>query len=141
LAVDETTVCNIKVQSKLANLLQGVRLVIWDKVPMTNRKLFEAVDHTLWDITGKEDHLFGGILFVLGGDFTQTLPVITHRSWANIVGVTLQKLSIWEHLKIQTLQKNMQLQGSGINAEFAAWLGHISYDPDLIGTIELPPMI
>jgi len=122
-------------------LIRGVGLVIWDEVPMTNRKVFEAVDRTLRDITGKDDYLFGGIPFVLGGDFAQTLPVIVHGSRADIVGATLQKSSIWEHLKILTLQKNMRLQGTGVNAEFAEWLGKMSYNPDLIGTIELPPMI
>src|SRR5271170_4437198 len=138
LAVDETTVCDIKVQSRLEDLIRGVGLVIWDEVPMTNRKVFEAVDRTLRDITGKDDYLFGGIPFVLGGDFAQTLPVIVHGSRADIVGATLQKSSIWEHLKILTLQKNMRLQGTGVNAEFAEWLGKMSYNPDLIGTIELP---
>ena len=141
LAVDETTVCNIKVQSKLADLIRHVGLVIWDEVPMTNRKVFEAVDRTLRDITGKEDYLFGGIPFVLGGDFAQTLPVVVHGSRADIVGATLQKSPIWEKLKMQTLHKNMRLQGTGANAEFAAWLASMSYKPDLIGTIELPPMI
>src|SRR5271156_1693164 len=102
---------------------------------MTNCKVFEAVDRTLRDITGKEDYLFGGIPFVLGGDFAQILPVVVHGSRADIVGAILQKSPIWEKLKMQTLHKNMRLQGTGANAEFAAWLASISYKPDLIKTI------
>jgi hypothetical protein len=141
LAVDEATVCDIKLQSKLADLIRHVGLVIWDEVPMTNRLVFEAVDRTLRDVTGKEDFLFGGIPFVLGGDFAQTLPVITHGSRADIVRATLQKSYIWPKLKILTLQRNMRLQGTGVNADFATWLGSMSYDPDCIGTVELPPMV
>jgi ATP-dependent DNA helicase PIF1 len=76
LKVDKSTICDIKMQSKLATLLRHVGLVIWDEVPMTHCYVFEAVDHTLRDITQKEDLLFGGIPFVLGGDFAQTLPVV-----------------------------------------------------------------
>ena len=35
----------------------------------------------------------------------------------------------------------MHLQGGGINADFAAWLSHMSYESSLIGSIELPSYI
>ena len=69
LTVDDHTTCDIKVQSKLAQLLRNTGLIIWDEVPMTNRKIFEAVDRSLRDVTDKDIILFGGIPFILGGDF------------------------------------------------------------------------
>jgi hypothetical protein len=141
LNVDDNSVCDIKLQSKLARLLTKVGLVIWDEVPMTNRRVFEAVDRTLRDITKEEDMLFGGIPFVLGGDFAQTLPVIKRGKRADIVAATLPKSYIWEKLECERLRINMRLQGGGINAEFAAWLGRMSYDPDLQGSIELLSLI
>jgi hypothetical protein len=141
LDVQEHSVCNIKVQSELAKQLCEADLIVWDEVPMTNRYVFEAVDRTLRDITKKEDSLFGGIPFVLGGDFAQTLPVIVRGSRAAIVSATLQKSHIWENLEVLPLRQNMRLQGVGINASFAQWLGRMSYDPALQGNIELPAMI
>lgn len=61
---------------------------------MINRKVFDAIDRTLQDITGKEDYHLGTIPFVLGGDFAQTLPVIVHGSQSDVVGATPQKSSI-----------------------------------------------
>ena len=95
LNIDESTVCNIKVQSKLATLLRRVGLVIWDEVPMTHWYIFEAVNRTLQDITQKEGFLFGGIPFVLGGDFAQTLPVIPRAGRTTVVAAILQKSAIW----------------------------------------------
>lgn len=39
------------------------------------------------------------------------------------------------------LRQNMQLHRNEINAEFATWLGHSSYDPTLNGCISLPSLI
>ncbi|EED17191.1 conserved hypothetical protein [Talaromyces stipitatus ATCC 10500] len=60
----EHSVCDIKVQSQLAQQLRQANLIVWDKVPMTSRYIFEAVDCTLRDVTKSEDSLFGGIAFV-----------------------------------------------------------------------------
>ena len=35
----------------------------------------------------------------------------------------------------------MYLWGGSINADFAAWLSHILYEPSLIGSIKLPSYI
>ena len=42
---------------------------------MLHKAAFMAVDRTLRDITGK-NQVMGRIVFVLSGDFRQTLPVI-----------------------------------------------------------------
>ncbi len=42
---------------------------------MVNKLAFEAVDHTLKDIT-KNKEPFGGFVFVMSSDFRQVLPVV-----------------------------------------------------------------
>ncbi|EED24356.1 conserved hypothetical protein [Talaromyces stipitatus ATCC 10500] len=106
-------------------------LIVWDEVPMTNRYIFEAVDRTLRDIIKHRDSLFGSILFVLSGDFAQTLLII----------IMVPRSQLLQSLKVLTFHQNMWLQGTGINTIFAQWLGRISYDPALQGSIELPAMI
>lgn len=133
--------CDIKVQSQLARQLREIDLIVWDEVAMMNRYVFEAVHRTLRDITKHENSLFGGIPFVLGGDFAETLPAIVRRSRGAIVAASLLKSHIWDNLGLLILHQNMRLQGGGINATFAQWLGCMSYDPALQARIELPAMI
>ncbi|GKB81068.1 ATP-dependent DNA helicase PIF1-like protein [Tanacetum coccineum] len=77
----ENSTCGIKQGTHLAELLQHVRLIIWDEAPMTQRYAFEALDKTLQDILGyknqaRRNRIFGGMTVLLGGDFRQILPVI-----------------------------------------------------------------
>jgi hypothetical protein len=71
--------CNVPRGSQLAGLLKKVSLIIWDEAPMAHKNNFTAVDQMLRDITGIEAP-FGGITFVLGGDFRQILPVVVKGS-------------------------------------------------------------
>ncbi|GKG39096.1 ATP-dependent DNA helicase PIF1-like protein [Tanacetum coccineum] len=63
--------CGIKQNTHLAELMQEVKLIIWDEAPMTQRYAFEALDKTLRDILGykspgKRNRLFGGMTVLLG---------------------------------------------------------------------------
>ena len=57
---------------------------------MTNRCAFEALDHTLKDLTGNSQPM-GGICMLLCGDFSQILPVIPRGTRGNIVDACLKK--------------------------------------------------
>nr|GEW45233.1 helicase [Tanacetum cinerariifolium] len=50
----ENSTCGIKQNTYLAELVQEVQLIIWDKAPMTQKYTFEALDNTLRDILGLE---------------------------------------------------------------------------------------
>ncbi|GKB49230.1 ATP-dependent DNA helicase PIF1-like protein, partial [Tanacetum coccineum] len=43
----ENSTCGIKQNTQLAELMQEVRLIIWDEAPMTQRYAFEALDTTM----------------------------------------------------------------------------------------------
>ncbi|KIJ08223.1 hypothetical protein PAXINDRAFT_89171 [Paxillus involutus ATCC 200175] len=66
----------------------------------------ECVDRTLRDLLNR-DAPFGGIAVVFGGDFRQTLPVVPHGSREQIVGATLCRSRIWQHLRVRHLHENM----------------------------------
>ena len=55
---------------------------------MQHQNVIECVDHSLHDLLDRDED-FGGIIVLFGGDFRQTLPVITHGSQEQIVGATL----------------------------------------------------
>ncbi|TMC16317.1 MAG: hypothetical protein E6J34_20245 [Chloroflexi bacterium] len=97
--VFEDSICDIKAQTALAELIRQTVLIIWDEAPTQNRHCFEAVDRTLKDICGS-DRWFGGIVTLLSGnltsidshesgDFRQCLPVIPHASRSQIIASTI----------------------------------------------------
>ena len=75
LKLTETLLLNINQQSDLAELIKQTKLIIWDEAPMAHRFTFEAVNRSFRDIT-QIDKLFGGIIFIMGKDFRQILPVV-----------------------------------------------------------------
>eukprot|EP00665_Eupelagonemidae_sp_cell47_P006371 gene6370-142_t len=74
--------CNIgsttTARAQRAELLRAAVLVTWDELPMTHRFDLEAVDQLLQEVRGCKEP-FGGVVFVGGGDFRQTAPVVKGR--------------------------------------------------------------
>jgi hypothetical protein len=64
---------------------------------MQNRFAFEALDRTCQDIRNNE-HSFGGITVVFGGDFQQILPVVVKGSQEDIISASLQRSYLWPHI-------------------------------------------
>ncbi|KAG2191640.1 hypothetical protein INT46_002555 [Mucor plumbeus] len=89
LFITSTTICNIKPNSDLPDLIPQTKLIVWDESSMISRSIFEAFDRTFKNIFGKtnaalETVPFGGRLMVFGGDFRQVLPVIPRGSRSDI---------------------------------------------------------
>ena len=92
--LDKDSVCFIGKQSPEAALIRAADLIVWDEAPMMHKHVFEAVDRTLRDITGRPDVLFGGKVVVLGGDFRQILPVVPRGNRGQIVAASLKRSTI-----------------------------------------------
>ncbi|XP_071740919.1 uncharacterized protein [Rutidosis leptorrhynchoides] len=110
----ENSTCGIKQQTHLAELIQEVRLIIWDEAPMTQRFAFEALDKTLKDILGAKNKanrskLFGGVPVLLGGDFRQILPVIPKGKRQEIVQACINRSELWQSYQLHTLSRIMQV--------------------------------
>jgi hypothetical protein len=132
--LDETTTCNIKWGSMLCDLIQASSLIIWDEALMTNRLVFEAMDKTLRDILSShssENNIppFGGKTVVLGGDIHQTLPVIEGSSRSQIVNSAIVNSSLWPHVTVLHLKRNMRLSALTLTDEsrmelvrFSQWM-------------------
>lgn len=79
LDIQQDSVCDIKAQSALANLIRRTKLIVWDEAPSQQRYCFEAVHRTFKDIRGSEKW-FGGITMVFGGISNSiSLPFNTFR--------------------------------------------------------------
>ena len=84
-------------------------LIVWDEAPMMNRLASEAVDRHLQDICDNQN-AFGEKPVLLGGDFRQILPVITHGSRESIVAAMIHRAVFWDECCILHLRTNMRLQ-------------------------------
>ena len=116
----KTSVCSIQKQSDLAKLIRETKLIIWDEAPMMGKLCFEAVDRSLRDIT-ERNIPFGGITFVMCGDFRQVLPVIPKGTRPQIVSSSVKESSLWRHVKVYQLRINMRIAAMGDGA-FGKWL-------------------
>ncbi len=74
---------------------------------MTNKLTFEAVERTLHDLTNRNEP-FGGIVFIMSGDFHQVLPIIPQGSRADIVSASIKNSYLWESIEVFRLSENMQ---------------------------------
>ena len=105
---DSTSTCNISVESKLAQEIREIDLIIWDEIVMCNRYCVEAVDRTLRDIM-KSEEPFGGKCVLFSGDFRQILPVIPGGSRAQIVHACFKSSPIFSDIQFLRLHENMRL--------------------------------
>ncbi|CAN7048368.1 unnamed protein product, partial [Brassica rapa subsp. trilocularis] len=114
LKLDEDKLCNIKPGTMLAELIEETDLIIWDKVPMTHKHAFEALDKTLKDIMSMKNppaknQPFGSKTVMLGGDFRQILPVIPQGSRADIVLASINHSYLWNSCHKFSLKTNMRV--------------------------------
>jgi len=127
ITLDCTSFYCIRKQDDLAMLIRQTKLILWDEAAMTNKFPFEAVDRTLHDLIDKNEP-FGGIVFIMSGDFRQVLPVIPRGSHADIVSASIKNSYLWESIEVFRLLENMRA-GDAItiyldlgNHTFADWL-------------------
>jgi hypothetical protein len=129
----------------LAELLEKVRLIIWDEVPMQDRRAQEAVDKTMQDIRN-DPRPYGGTTVAYGSDFQQILPVVVKGGREQIVGLCLQRSLLWKKVEILHLTQNMRLGGPNARQEdkdFAKWLLDVGHgrNIDPARNIELPEVM
>ena len=136
LDLDEHSMCDIPVESHLAELIQECKLIIWDEAPTTHRYAFESVSRTFQRVLN-DARIFGGKTLLMAGDFRQTLPVVPRAGDAQIIASTVKRSPLWASVTTFRLTMNMRVRGStGSDAnavqEFADFLLRIGdgrHDP------------
>ncbi|KAM0010449.1 putative DNA helicase [Helianthus debilis subsp. tardiflorus] len=108
LNLTESSMCFIKPDDDVADLLRKTKLIIWDEALMNQKHAFEALDRKMKDIF-KYEMTFGGKVMVFGGDFRHILPVVPNGSRREIVNASITSSYIWSSCKVLTLTKNMRL--------------------------------
>ena len=110
---------NISKSLNLAELLRRTSLLIQDKVLIQYYYCFKAIYCILTDVRSN-DSTFSGLPTILGGNFTQILPIIPRGNRVAIVGACLQRLFLWPTFRILSLRLNMRVCQGKINQWFIA---------------------
>ncbi|XP_076884568.1 uncharacterized protein LOC143533782 [Bidens hawaiensis] len=125
----DDSLCDIKKNTHLSQLITEAVLIIWDEAPISDRRCFESLNKSLQDILDKPCVPFGGKSMLLGGDFRQTLPIVRKASISSIIASSLPNSYLWRHFNIYQLTQNMRLQRPNMNqseassiARFSSWL-------------------
>lgn len=103
----EVPTYNIEKSSNLAEILKNCKLIVWDECTMAHKKALEALDRTMQDLKGNNAP-FGGTLFILSGDFRQTLPVVPRSTPADELNACLKTSFLWKYVKTLSLKTNMR---------------------------------
>ena len=103
----ENSTCRVSPSSEYGEKLRSTWIFIIDEASMLDRYQFEAIDRMMRDVTGK-DVPFGGKIFILGGDFRQTLPVIRRGSDTAVVEKSLISSPLWSVVRPFHLTTNMR---------------------------------
>jgi len=133
--IHQDSICSIPMQSTEAQLLRNTHLFIWDEAPTMHKHCFEAVDRLLRDVM-RNDIPFGGKIFIIGGDFRQTLPVVLRGFRADIINATIKSSYLWRYIKKFQLTQNMRLNPEENEyRQFLLQLGNGSLPTEIIDDI------
>ncbi|XP_071704646.1 uncharacterized protein [Rutidosis leptorrhynchoides] len=100
LVITNESMCNVKKNTQMATLLQNTDFIVWDEVPMNNKRCFEALDRSLRDILGDTEEFFGG-KSTKGGKLA-------------ILGASIMTSHLWQRFKVFILAENMRLLRPGL---------------------------
>ena len=105
-------VCDISMDSKIANDIRRASLIIWDEIVVCLRYYIEAVDRTLRAIMKTLYVQFGEKLILFSGDFLQILPVVLRGSRGMIVFLSFKSFPLYDCMDILSLTENMRLEAN-----------------------------
>jgi hypothetical protein len=137
--ITETSIAKIKKNSKMHQVLENTKIIIWDEVPMQHKHAIACVDRLLRDLLNK-DLPFAGITALFGGDFCQTLPVVPRALHQEIIGASISRSDLWRHVEVHYLTQNMHLDRTPESEAHAAWLLEIGAgtNVDESGRVQVP---
>ncbi|XP_053101885.1 uncharacterized protein LOC128323190 [Hemicordylus capensis] len=113
----KTSVSNMRLNSQDAKHIKKARIIIWDESTITPTQAITAVDKLMKEIM-ENNKPMGGKLFLLGGDFQQTLPVVPHGTQTHIVKACIKFNTLWHTFKILRLHNNIRSK----DPDFSKWL-------------------
>ena len=133
--IQATSTCSFKATDATGKLIKDTKLIIFDEMTMLHRHVFEAIDRSIRELTGKEEP-FGGITVVFSGDWRQCLPIVRRGSRGDVIHACIKSSDLWKQTKVMNLLRNMRVQLTGESSEFSKLLlaigdGKLSENPNI----------
>ena len=116
--IQSTSTCSFNAADATGKLIKMTKLIIIDEMTMSHKHVYEAIDRSVRDVTGK-DQPFGEITTVFAGDWRQCLPVIKRGSRGDVVNACLKSSYLWQYMKVTNLTRNMRVELKGQSEEFS----------------------
>lgn len=136
LNASKNSTCNIGINTLLAQKIRETQCFIWDEAPMSDKYAIEAVDKTLRDLL-RNNEPFGGKVFIFGGDFRQTLPVVAGGSRSEIIDACIKSSELWTNIHRLQLTVNLRTLNQVWNDNLLR-IGNGSYPIVENNQIEIP---
>ncbi len=137
----DTSVSSMRMTSPEAEVLRQSSLIIIDEITMLPKNGLRCIEKLLREVMANEKP-FGGKVFVVGGDFRQTLPVVARGTRTDIVESCIKSSRLWNHFTQLTLTTNMRSEGQD---DHNNWLlqvgsGNLPTEPGVFedSTIQIP---
>lgn len=106
-----------------ATILRQARLIIIDEITIITKYGLECVDKLLRELMNRPDIPFGNKVVVIGGDFRQTLPVVTFGGRAEIIQQAIKSSVLWPRFHQISLALNMRSQDQEEHNEWLLQIG------------------
>ncbi|XP_076047239.1 ATP-dependent DNA helicase Pif1-like [Oratosquilla oratoria] len=114
----ETSTSSMRIPSPESEKIKKASLIIIDEASMLSGNALRVISNLLKEIMNSQ-RPFGGKVFLLGGDFRQTAPVIPRASDAAIIESSIKQSNLWRFVTKMSLTENMRIEGQ---QEFNRWL-------------------
>jgi hypothetical protein len=140
--IHESSVCLIRKNSNLADLICHTDLIIWDEAPIQHHHVHDAVDRSFRNVCSSGT-LFGRISVVFGRDFQQILPVIEKGSRPEIVAACSEIIYLAIPSNSLSSPEHAPKCQYWAEQEFSQWqlnVGHGKHTDEL-GNISLLPSL
>jgi hypothetical protein len=118
----DTSVSSMRLNSAEAHTLRQASLIIIDEITMLPKNGLRCIDKLLGEIMAN-DCPFGGKVFVVGGDFRQTLPVVARGSRTDVMECCIKASQLWRNFMQLTLTTNMRSEGQHEHNEWLLKVG------------------
>ncbi|XP_030745097.1 uncharacterized protein LOC115874142 [Sitophilus oryzae] len=128
LNIEGTTTVGWPVEHDKSHTISRVRLIVWDEISMASKHAMQSVDRYLRDLPDDLTNLsylpFGGKVVLFGGDFRQTLPIITRGERGSVFNNSVKASPLWRQVHCQALKINLRAINSGSERAqaYADWL-------------------
>ncbi|XP_063781211.1 uncharacterized protein LOC134929546 [Pseudophryne corroboree] len=118
----DTSVSSMRLTSPEAEVLRQAALIIIDEITMLPKNGLRCIDKLLREIMNI-DTPFGNKTVVVGGDFRQTLPVVTRGTQTDILECCIKASPLWKNFTHLTLTTNMRSKGQDQHNEWLLQVG------------------